>query len=97
MADGANILFTNPGNEKQIYSGLGDETPIEPLFFGMFFANHVGDKGHNEAIYVPPAAMAYSCEVARAATEDFDTIVIIILGRGFKAFASMQKRAARWN
>ena len=95
MAEAVDVLFINPGDRKQTYQDLGDEfSAIEPPVFAGLYATYVRGKGLSAAIYDAPAMGASADMVARAATEDFNARLIVIVVYGLQPSASTQNMTA---
>ncbi|MFP6733862.1 MAG: B12-binding domain-containing radical SAM protein [Rhodospirillales bacterium] len=95
MAEAVDVLFINPGDRKQTYQDLGDEfSAIEPPVFAGLYATYVRGKGLSAAIYDAPAMGASADMVARAATEDFNAKLIVIVVYGLQPSASTQNMTA---
>ncbi|MBF0624540.1 MAG: radical SAM protein [Magnetococcales bacterium] len=91
MAEKIDVLFINPGDRKKTYQDLGDEfCGIEPPVFAGLFANYLRQHGLSSAIYDAPALYVSAEETARAASEDFDPVLIVLPVYGLQPSASTQ-------
>jgi len=95
MKKSVDVLFINPGDNKQIYQNLENEfSAIEPPALAGLFATFIRQKGMKVAIIDGPAHGMTANAIADNVVDEFNPILVAIVVYGFQPSASTQNMTA---